>query len=807
MPNRTVDLSGTYVIESLSATEMALAGPEQVNPNWLYADLDGAGTTGYAQNISMVSAPAYTSVDLSGIYTVVAVTPTTIELDNPIDENTDWGWLALFPDLQTQLLSASVSKSGGNWIGPFIVEAEDTALLVANFVAGGGLFKDNGKKQKPFPITMELEATRVDSSDAPIGAPETFSVTIEGNSKGRDQRAATLVCELANPGRQSVRARRTTNADLNYKGTVVDEVKWQDLYGVAGVPFPDFGNVTTVHSRTYATEGALAVKDRKLNMLATRLVPIRTVGTSFDPPAPTRDAANIFTALCLDPYLGGRALAELDLDAIYGTVAAAIAYFGDEAAGCFDYTFDDDNISFEESAALIANAVFCTSFRQGSLIRLALESATEDSVLLFNHRNKLPGTERRTIRFGNFEDDDGVELEWTDPKDGAKRTFYLPADRSATHPRQIKATGVRSYEQAFWAAWRAWAKIQHQNAAIEFTALQEAALVSRNDRVLITDNTRPDTQDGEVLGAVALQLETSQPVAFAAGGYTMFIQLPDGTVDSMPVVAGADAHHVIIGRAPRVALIFGRDQYALPTYQIVRNDSPRPSAFLIGERQGQDNFTHTIRAINYSPLYYLADTLVMWLDFNDGYLDAGPFLRDGAAVGASAITNDGTRGPVHLGAAAGDRLNLPAFNAPASYTKAFWVKRTSQTGAGSILGSTSTHERVKFSGAHKTPPLLDISTVTIEHGGASVCAAAWTQGVGWAHVAATYDADGGGMALYVNGELIASAAGVAQRTLGNLHAVGYNGGDGMPGRVDDLRLFRRALAPAEVRALYRATRL
>jgi hypothetical protein len=795
MPERTIDLSGQYVIESLSATEMVLASPEQVNPNWNYVDLDGSGTTGYAQNISIISAPVYVPVDLQGTYTVTAVTPTTITLFDPEIENADWGFLSLFPGLITKLTSAYVAKSGGNWIGPFIVDGPDTSLLVANFVADSGLFKDNGKKQKAFPISVEIEATPVDSDDEPIGSPQTFSATLPGNDKGRERRAITLVCELTAPGRQSVRARRTTAADYAYKGTVVDEIKWQDLFGLSAVNMDDFGDVTTVHSRTYATEGALAVKERQLNMLATRIV-----ARPGDDPIATTNAADVFTAICLDPYLGARSDEELDLAGIQAAVAEAIAYFGSDLAGQFNYTFDDDKVSFEEMVTTVAQACFCTPFRQGSTIGLSFERAVEDSTLLLNHRNKLPGSETRTVRFGNLDDHDGVEAEYRDPDDDSSVTIYIPADRSAVNPREVKLPGVRSRQQAYWQAWRAWNRIRFQNTATEFRALQEAAILGRNERVLIVDNTRADSQDGEVLSQDGLALELSLAVALTVGvDFQIFLQLPDGSVESIPITVGDDAYHVVLARAPRLELAIGADLYASATYQIAAESQARSSAFLIAEKDPEDNFTFTLRAVNYSFLYYANDQLALWLDFQQGYLDAGPYRRDGEAGGSAAIDDDATRGNVHRGTGSGDRVDLPAFDAPASYTKAFWVSRDSTSGAGSVLSSTSTHERIAFGP----------TDVNVYHEGALLSSSFWPGSAGeWHHGAVCYDDDTAVLTVYVDGELYTLVDGVIGRsTLSTLHAVGYNGGDGLAGAVDDLRLYTRALSKDEVRELYRSTRL
>lgn len=770
---------------------LAFEDAQTINPNWAYVDLDGSGSTGYSQNISMILTGANSPVDLGGTYQIASVSADQITLVNPEAENADWQLLGDFPDQSTQLLSAYVVKPDqANWIGPFIVEAADTALLVANFVALQGLYKSNGDKQSPFPISVQLEATPVDGSDQPIGPPQLFGGQLEGNRTGRDTRAITLVCQLNQPGRQSVRARRTTNADLKYEGTVVDEVKWKELYGVSEVDLEHFGNVTTVRARTYATEGALNLKERQLNMLATRRVPIRTAGDNFGPLAPTTNAADIFAAICRDPQIGARKLSELDLDAIYGAVAEAVDYFGYPDAGKFSHTFDSDNLSFEETAAIVAQAVFCTAFRQGSKIRLELERATEASALLFNHRNKLPGSERRTVRFGNLDENDGVEFSYIDPADDAKVTIYIPSDKSAIKPRAIEGVGIRSHEQAYWAAWRAWNKIRYQNTTAEFTALQEAAVVIRNNRVLVADNTRPETQDGEIRAQQALELELSQPAELAPGAaHTIFLQLPDGRVDAIGITPGSSDRHVVLARAPLIGLALDPDGYALPTYQIVRNDSPDASAFLISEKEPADDFNYTIRAVNYSPLYYLHDQLILWLNFEAGYLDAAPFLYDGLPAGGSVIAIDPQRGRVHIGGP-DSSVALQAFNAPESYTKACWIRRGNLGQAGgSILGSAA--ELFGFG----------TSTVRGGHGGTQV-EADWPAALAWHHVALSYDAEDARMVLFLDGLERDSAEDVPARALGQLTAL-----VGLEGRADDLRLIRRAISPAEALELYRSSRL
>src|SRR5690606_13800161 len=113
-------------------------------------------------------------------------------------------------------------------------------------------------------------------------------------------------------------------------------------------------------------------------------------------------------------------------------------------------------------------AAFCTAYRRGNIINLSFERETTDSVLLFNHRNKLPGSETRTVRFGNADNFDGVAYSYIDPEDDAIITRYLPDDQSAINPQDVESIGVRTHLQAYWLASRIWNTIRYQNTVTEF---------------------------------------------------------------------------------------------------------------------------------------------------------------------------------------------------------------------------------------------------------------------------------------------------------------------------------------------------
>lgn len=619
----TCDLSGIYeiasvVLESQVITpefgspytqyycRVNLASPASVNPKWSEA-------SGLSTSAGIRIPDGSELYNLNGVYTILSVSDTVITLSDPASVNAQWSSITV-----TGYISPILSTTGSKWVGPFVLDKTDLSQVFANFVALNGLYKDDGKNQQRFDVVCEVELTPINADGSPRGAAETFQTTIEGSATYRSTRASTLKADPTFTGRCKVRARRVTPSDLAFEGSVVDEIKWRDVYSVSPVVESDFGNVTTVQSVTYATAGALALKERKLNMLVTRQIPLRVSGSTFTTEVySTNDAAEIISAICLDKYIGNRQVAEIDFDSIYEAIAEVKSYFGSNKAAEFCYTFDSDNLSFEETMKSIADAVFCTAYRRGNIIKISFEKETQDSTLLFNHRNKLPGSETRTVRFGNQEDFDGVSYQYIDPEDDAQVTFYIPEDRSAVNAKEIESLGVRNKLQAYFHAWRMWNKIRFQNVITEFTATQEADLLVNNDRILVADNTRPDTQDGEVISQNLLELKLSQKVDFSKyAEYTLFLQLYDGTLDAIPVTPGSSSDKVVLGCAPRLPLALDDDFYARTTFILVGNSEPCENAFLVSEKDSQSNFTSIVRAVNYDARYYANDK-----DFSTGIIN------------------------------------------------------------------------------------------------------------------------------------------------------------------------------------------
>ncbi|EMR5821761.1 hypothetical protein WJX09_003775, partial [Acinetobacter baumannii] len=260
--------------------------------------------------------------------------------------------------------------------------------------------------------------------------------------------------------------------------------------------------------------------------------------------------------LALDEYIGRRTSAEVDIAQINAEIAKVNAYFGSDLMSEFNYTIDDDNLSFEEIAGMVASSAFCEPYRFGSLTRLKFEQPQENAVLLFNHRNKVPLTEKRSYTFGVQKDYDGVELEYTSDIDDARVKYIIPEDITPKNPLKITTTGIRNEAQAKVRAWREWNKLRYKYMSCEVEVLDESELLIRNDRILVANNTVVDTQDGEIESVDGLIVRTSQPCTFEVGhDYYIFLQMSDASVDMVPCTVGVDKYHVVLSRPPVQPLV------------------------------------------------------------------------------------------------------------------------------------------------------------------------------------------------------------------------------------------------------------
>lgn len=602
--SKIYDVSGQFNVILVSKTtisniyryDILLSLPDQQNPNWAYVNDDYTITAGAILNKNS------NSISLDDTYTINSLTSNTIALVNPTAINDEWDKLLTLPDQSTagQDVLVRFDQVSSKYVGWFNFDMPEAEQAVFNFFFPNGLFYQDSKGGVwEEGITVVIEIQSINSDGDPVGAITTINQDIRANSKSQFGR--TVYVDLPVQGSFRFRLSRTTGTQT---GKTQDTCKIKNVYGMAESSIDNYGNVTVVRSRTVATDGALSLKERKLNCLVNRKLPVNGTGAL----QVTRSAAQALIYNALDDHVGRRSENEIDIAQINAEIEKVNTYFDSSIMSEFNYTIDDDNLSFEEIAGMIASSAFCEPYRFGSLLRLKFEQPQDNSVLLFNHRNKAPQTEKRTFTFGVQKDYDGVELEYTSDEDDARIKYHVPEDISLKNPLKITTSGIRNEAQAKVRAWREWNKLKYKYVSCEFEALDESELLIRNDRILVADNTLVSTQDGEVRDYDGLTIYTSQECIFEPGfTYYVYFQLPDASVDMIQCIAGPDIYSLILSRAPLLPLVVDPDRNVKTLYSLVKADDRDKQAFMLEELSPQTQMTNTLKASNYDARFYERD--------------------------------------------------------------------------------------------------------------------------------------------------------------------------------------------------------
>lgn len=568
--------------------------------------------------------------NIDGTYTITALTAHGIWLDDAQSVNSDWQYFFDTGSLISKSRPFTPTISGSGDANPEVViplYSRNDEDIIVNIVAQQGLYKVNSSAQTALVVDILFTVQPTDSEGTPTGSPEDFTITLTGSTLKQSQIGGTNIYTPSFSGPCTITAARQTERDTDFDGTISDAVKWRDLMLASTITQDDFGNVTTAFVNTTVNPTATAISERMFRVRGTRKVPSRDGDDFTEELSASKSIADIFCAIALDPHLGRRSLAELNVSQIYDTADAIQEYFALDEAAEFGYTFDDDQASAEDMLDAVAKACFCEPVRRGSVLELVFEKATPDSSIPLNHRNTLPQPRpKRTPRFGNLDNFDGVELTYADGDDyDARATIRIPEDGSATTPQKIDTIGVRNGDVASLIAYRAYNKILYQRWLEERTVTQEVAAITRLERVLIAPDNQPGIMTGDVEDQSGLTVTLDQKVTMLnTKNYLIHLQIPGGTVDTIAIEAGGDAvsvsggvtcRTVTLAELPSSSLSVDIRNRGRSKYWIVTDDDTSAQAFLISEKGEERDGTYAITAVNYDDRYYGNDT-----DFVDGLL-------------------------------------------------------------------------------------------------------------------------------------------------------------------------------------------
>ena len=614
-PGEYISLIGTYDISSItksgSVYSIQLADYQTVNQNWsLLLNPATANTTSSILGTT-------SSIDLDGKYSVSSVTTSEIALNIASAMLPEWNKINTLFGGSTinQSVDLSIDRLNDKWVGWIEFKNLDSEQLWLNFKAPQGLwYQDSKGGVWPREVICKTQYQQV-INNVPTGTTYELLTTItsaSGNKKDAVGVTEKILLPFTGPFR--FRICRVTEDDLSSK--VADDVNVTDAYAISSIDKHVYDDLTIVRTRIVADKTALSIKDRQINMIVTRKLHSYSSGSKSLNRAATNKFADIVCAMTEDPYIGRRSVTTLDIANLYATQAEIQSYFGTSKAIEFNYTLDNAKQSYEETLAQVASMVFCNARRDSGKVYFQFERTNPSSSILFNHRNKSPGSETRTEKFGVDNEYDGVEVKWVDPADSwTEKTLKLP-NENISNTKSIDLTGVTNQYQAHFLAHRAWNKILYQRETVQFTAYGEADLITINDRIAVTDDTMPTLvqlgegfTSGDVVSWLGRVIETSQPVQLdPLRVYAIHLQLSNRSIDVMHVSQGVDEYHLILERLPILPLVTVLDgKIAATTYSITLDAEKDSEAYLVSEKSASGQFETQITAINYDSRYYSND--------------------------------------------------------------------------------------------------------------------------------------------------------------------------------------------------------
>lgn len=596
-------LAGEYSVSDIVKTGSTGAWLYEVTLASNYAEININFSRMSADNEGILSAVLTDhdeNIDLSGTYTISSVSASEITLVNPSAVNPDW---LLLPNLTAQQIADLAKKSitfkgtDENFIGWYYAGNQDTEGMILNFIAGNGIYEGDRAKQ----VAVEVQYQQVINS-VPVGEIYSAGITMQGKANSRDQVGATIRETLQFSGQFRFRVKRIN--DNGNSANLIDDVTFESAYSFYETKKQTYEHDTIIRLKRLAIGSGTNASE--LNMLVTRKLFSYRDGVQSAERIATNNFADIIINIALDPYIGRFDISEIDVLSLYAISDEIEAYFGTSKACEFNYTFDNKNSSYQEMAFAVAEAVFCTARRENGTHFFNFEKETQNSLILFNHRNMKPESITVSNSFGIQDDYEGIEFKWRDASDDyAEAVIKLPHDALANY-KTIESTGVTNKIQAHLLAYRAWNKLQFSRKAIEFTAYGEADLVTRNDRIAVVSDLFKMQGSGEIEAQNNTVLTLDYAVSLdPIENYVIHLQLKDGSVDVIDIVSQMNDFQIEIARIPLIPLV--TSGVASATYSITKSTDAESEAYLIQEKSPSATFESSISAVKYDSRYYSND--------------------------------------------------------------------------------------------------------------------------------------------------------------------------------------------------------
>ncbi len=277
-----------------------------------------------------------------------------------------------------------------------------------------------------------------------------------------------------------------------------------------------FENDTIVNVSVRATEAPTGARERKYNLLATRMhISYDRVSKQVDY---TLRPSRSFADAVLHTWLitAGESERNIDIDGLYRIYDS----LPDERLGYFDYTFDDEDISLGQRIETICNTARVTAYFDNAVLTFSREQSSEFPMTTFNRSNITGNDMKISYDMSMPSGYDGIELEYVEPVRNKKDYIRFRVDENgiteglSRTPNKIVLQGCRNRYQAMDRALLEANRLIHQRTSISLTTLADGGNVYPSDMVLIADTYDSNQQAGYITERNGEVFTTSEKIKF-----------------------------------------------------------------------------------------------------------------------------------------------------------------------------------------------------------------------------------------------------------------------------------------------------
>lgn len=386
-------------------------------------------------------------------------------------------------------------------VGPFFSPVDGDQLWVHTQANLGGGENCNAR----------IEWWKIDENNEEIsGTRQSLTVSLRETNGARTYYRTDKLSLAAGRGRYSVQLTRLNNSN----DQSVMKIENAHIVRVRENVVFDNDTIATVSIR--ATEAPTGARERKYNLLATRMV------ISYDRVSKQVDytlrPSRSFADAVLHAWLitAGESEKNIDIEGLYRIFDG----LPDERLGYFDFTFDDEDISLGQRIETICNAARVTAYFDNAVLTFSREQSSEFPMTTFNRSNITGNDMKISYDMSMPSGYDGIELEYVEPVRNKKDYIRFRVDENgiteglSRTPNKIVVQGCRNRYQAMDRALLEANRLIHQRTSISLTTLADGGNVYPSDMVLIADTYDSNQQAGYITDRNGEVFTTSEKIKF-----------------------------------------------------------------------------------------------------------------------------------------------------------------------------------------------------------------------------------------------------------------------------------------------------